>query len=43
METAVYFVDRDMIIIKDTAAELLDSLAGFKLSYIDKWGDLKNA
>jgi len=43
METAVYFVDRDMILIKDKAAELLDSLTGFKLSCIDKWGDLKNA
>jgi hypothetical protein len=36
METAVHFVDRDMILIKDKAAELPDSLAGFRLSCIDK-------
>jgi hypothetical protein len=38
----VYFVDRDMILIKDTAAEMLDSLANSGLSCIGK-GDLKNA
>jgi hypothetical protein len=32
---------RDMILIKDNAAEMLDSLIGFQLPDIDKWGDLK--
>ena len=34
---------KDMILIKDDAAEILDSLASFQLPYNAKWGDLKNA
>ena len=32
---------KDMIIIKDNAAEMLDSLTTYQLPHIDKWGDFK--
>jgi len=31
---------KDMILLKDNAAEMLDSLVGFQFPYIDKWDDL---
>ena len=34
---------KDMVLIKDNVAEILDSLASFRLPNIDKWGDLNNA
>ena len=32
---------KDMILIKDNAADMLESLTTYKLPHIDKWGDLK--
>jgi len=32
---------KDMILIKDNAADMLDSLVSFQLPYIEKWRDLK--
>ena len=33
---------KDMILIKENATELIDSLIGFQLPEIDKWADFKN-
>ena len=33
---------KDMILIKDNAQEIIDSLIGFQLPEIDKWDDFKN-
>ena len=32
---------KDMILIKDNAAEMLDSLTAYRLPHVDKWGDIK--
>jgi hypothetical protein len=32
---------KDMILIKDTAAEMLDSITLYQLPHLDKWGDFK--
>ena len=32
---------KNMILIKENPAEMLDSLIGFQLPHIDKWNDLK--
>jgi hypothetical protein len=31
---------KDMILVRDNAAEMLDSLVSFRLPHIDKWDDL---
>jgi len=33
--------DIDMILIKDTPAEMLDSIATYQFPHLDKWGDFK--
>jgi hypothetical protein len=32
---------KDMILIKDNAAEMLDSLTTYQRPHVDKWGDFK--
>ena len=36
------YYKKDMILIKENAKEMIDSLVGFQLPEIDKWDDFKN-